>query len=212
MRTSKYNVDNPEDRTISVLSGGTWAHFTLETTSPKKSTQAGRTPAARLRLVLGSVHHRSTPEVSWEDSNEKKLERSLAEIAVAVVVKAEQRYRSGCIYGRNRLIEQKAEVEKQLIEEQRERERKEREAIERERRRRVDELLQLASDFKMAETIRSCVATMRNAPQEVGIRAQPLDVWVSWALGEADRIDPIRNGRFLVAITTYCHADSGPSE
>jgi hypothetical protein len=64
---------------------------------------------------------------------------------------------------------------------------------------RVDRLLSEATAFRQANDIRAYVDTIRGAHASADPASQQeLNAWVSWALAQADRIDPVRSGKFLI--------------
>lgn len=64
---------------------------------------------------------------------------------------------------------------------------------------RVERLLNEASSLRQADEIRTYVEAVRaaNAAASDPLPPEKIEVWATWALAEADRIDPIRSGRFL---------------
>jgi hypothetical protein len=154
------------------------------------------------KLCLKVSHGRALDGVQllWEDKAGEPIERHIADIVVGIIVAGEIQYRHGAISHHNWLIEWRA----QLIEEARKRKEQE-ERMERERQikaeqARVDRLLSEATAFRQANDIRAYVGRIREAYAASAdpTSQQELNAWVSWALAQADRIDPVRSGKFLI--------------
>jgi hypothetical protein len=60
-------------------------------------------------------------------------------------------------------------------------------------------LLGDAAAFRQSTDIRSFVADVeaRYTAGDVPVSHEELDAWRSWALNQAERIDPVRSGHFL---------------
>jgi len=154
-----------------------------------------------LRLAIVEGHQREEERAAWQDSEGAPLERLMAEIAVEVVAVAELRYREGCVRHFDWRVRRKAEREEELRQRQIERERQERERQRRLEQARIDRLLDEAATLRRATDIRAYVHAVRQAAAGEGMNtpAEQVERWAQWALAEADRIDPVRNGRFLEA-------------
>lgn len=87
-----------------------------------------------------------------------------------------------------------AEAEEALRREAEERERKARELQANQAQDRLDNLHSQAAGLVRAEAIRAYVEKVRSRRSEVSTNARDFEKWVGWALGEADRTDPIKNG------------------
>lgn len=126
--------------------------------------------------------------VSWQDDGDTKLESKIAEIAAAIIVAGEKKFR---------LTLREAD------------ERAERERIEKEKRRqerlaqlnqqRLQNLRTSGELLRQAQDIRALVERVRRAMDEgsVEIDTSTLQAWQRWALAEADRLDPVRSGQIL---------------
>jgi hypothetical protein len=64
---------------------------------------------------------------------------------------------------------------------------------------RIDRLLGEAASLRRAADIRAYVAAVKQAVDSDASAAQTnsLARWEGWALAQADRIDPVKNGQFL---------------
>ena len=132
----------------------------------------------------------------WEDKDKEKVEAHVEDIAVAMIVAGEVKYRSQVTHQHRWRIERKA----QLIEERRRRlERDERERQERlaaEQKARIDSLLLDAAAHRQANDIRAYVAAVRSSTTKTENPDQ-LETWRRWALTQADRLDPISSDRWM---------------
>ena len=117
-----------------------------------------------------------------------------------LIVAGEVQYRQGEISHRNWLIERKAQLIEEAQKRKGEEERRERERRLKAEQARVHRLLSEATAFRQANDIRAYVETTRkaNAASADPVSREELDAWASWALAQADRIDPVRSKKFLV--------------
>jgi hypothetical protein len=149
---------------------------------PKDGTKA------RLVLSLGTHRVPSAPATAWEDKDDLPLEDQLTEIVVGLAVASghwQRHWIAQQLQWRRELQEQreKEEREKREAEERRERERLA--AIEKGK---IDALLREADGWQKARLIRVYVEAARATPRG----ADPaFEAWSAWALGEADKLDPL---------------------
>lgn len=130
----------------------------------------------------------------WQDSKDTKLEEQLTEIAVSLAVDAEAAARYAVERRRAGLLERRREIV--------EKRRKEHDAVilaaRAEARRFVkltyQKLLSEARRYSQAQEIRAYVEAASDA---VGAGLDGLEEWRSWALAQADAIDPVLGGAFL---------------
>lgn len=124
---------------------------------------------------------------TWEDGADGKLEDQLREICVELIVRAEMSYRAGVVRHREWQIERKKEREARESEARAAALRAERERLAALEKARVDHLMALAEHLRRADEIRSLVAAM-----QLREAAETLGDWSTWALGVADRLDPLK--------------------
>lgn len=198
MVTSKYAQDTQESRNINVKVGQVYVPFTLEPLKTKKDGKGRHRES--LQLAFGTSRENPRPSTYWDDTEGKALEKQLSEIVVEILVRGEELYRESLVHQRAWFIEQRAEAEKELQRRKEEQERKERERREREAKERIDRLLSQASTLRQSETIRAYVEKARNRLVEIGVGSAEFENWSAWALAEADRIDPVKNGIIKGAI------------
>jgi hypothetical protein len=203
MSTSRYQQ---EDRDVSIRVGGQHVSFTLEPIKARPRDTTTRKPKERLRLVLGSRHSTCAPSISWEDTDERKLESALTEIVVEILTEGERRYRRGEMGHHKWLVEQNAQLQEEERQRKIEAERKARELREKRAKERIDRLLAQASALHQANTIRIYVNSVLGRSAEIPIQADQLSQWAAWARSEADRIDPIPSGIVIEAAQSLAHA------
>ena len=126
---------------------------------------------------------------SWEDDKGAKLERQVAEIAAAVIVAAEARFR--------RSLAEAIEEEKRARERQEEARRRE---LERLREKRLADLRSSGELLRQAEEIRALVVRVEQAmlrDYSPAVSSEQLAQWKSWALAQADELDPVISGQVM---------------
>jgi hypothetical protein len=130
-------------------------------------------PTGMLTIKVGPGYGSGLPQ-SWTDSRNQKLEERLGEVVLAL-----RRLSAWRIVAREKrqLKEQRVAREQQRRADLRERIEAERKAISR--------LEEEARNWRRAEEIRAFVAARRDAIQSD-------TTWATWALEQADRIDPLR--------------------
>ncbi len=195
MSTSRYGQDESSDRDLSVIVGQSHVCFTVEPVKPKKESQK-----ERLRLAFGTSRDRTNASKYWEDTDQSGLEDQLAEVAVEILVSAELTYRNGLVRNREWIIERKAEAEAELKRRKDEAERKARELQEKLARERIGRLLSQAKALDRANQIRTYEESARSRVNQLPMLESDFDKWALWALQEADRIDPLKNGTIAQAI------------
>ena len=202
----KPEVRGQEAREITITVHQTAIFLTLD--RPKVTRRGGGSgvhPAGGksdpLRLAVVEGHQREQERAAWQDGEGAPLERIIADIAVEVVAVAELRYREGCVRQFEWRVRRKGEREEELRQRQIERERQDRERQQRLEQARIDRLLHEAAALRRASDIRAYVHAVRQAAAGEGMNtpAEEIERWAHWALAEADRIDPVKTGRFLEA-------------
>jgi hypothetical protein len=187
-----------EAREIGITVGRQHVYLKLDavTRQQRKSPELKNNPDW-LKVAILNGYGTDSERISWSDDEAEKIEDKLAAIATEIFVAAENQYRESCIYQ----YEWRAERRAQLIEEENKK-KLEAERLERERKikaekDRIDRLLNEANLFRQAKDIRDYVSSVRIACQSSDIPLEALDQWCAWALGEAERIDPVASRSFL---------------
>ena len=111
-------------------------------------------------------------------------------------------YREGIQHHYNWLVQRKTDLEEKERQRQAEQVRLEQERQQQREQARIDRLLTDASALRQAGEIRSYVERVVNSVAAEGpeLPSAQLDTWVTWAIAQADRIDPVRSGRFIEAM------------
>lgn len=200
----KPEVRGDDAREITVIVHQTAISLELDRPkSGKRGSSQGNNPkpgkSEPLRFAIVSRYEREQEQSAWQDGEEGPLERHLSEIAAEIVVAAEQSYRQGCVRNFEWRVKRKAELEEELRARQRERERQELERRAKLEQARIDRLVGEAASLRRAADIRAYVAAVKQAvdSDDLAPQAGVLARWENWALAQADRIDPVKNGKFL---------------
>jgi hypothetical protein len=139
--------------------------------------------------------------ISWQDDEQGKVETRVTEIAIQIILSAELQYREGAMRSYEWRVQRKAELEEENRERKRQAERAERERQKRLEHARIDRLLKSAAAFQQAGAIRKYVEAIRaTKTDDAACSQEELERWSRWALAEAERIDPVIGGRFLLTI------------
>ena len=199
----KPSVQGREARELSVQVGEQHVSFALD--GAAKRSQVSRSPSSqgkssleRLRFQITSWHSDTNVRKSWEDDDNAKIENQLSDIVVELIIAGEMQYRELLQRHYEWLLQEKARLEKEARRRKEEEERRERERQIMAQKERVDRLLNEASALRQAAEIRAYVEAVRaaNAAASDPLPPEKIEAWATWALAEADRIDPIRSGRF----------------
>jgi hypothetical protein len=197
-----------EARDLGAQVGHTHVSFTLEPVT--KPARVGRTDSAkgkplreRLHLQIKTWAWAEDVRKSWEDSEEANIEHHIENIVVEMIVAGEIQYRELVKHRHQSLVERKAELEEQARRRKEEEQRRERERLIKAQKERVERLLNGALAFRQAAEIRTYVEAVRSANASANDRlsSEIIAGWASWALAEADRIDPVRSGQYIRLIT-----------
>jgi hypothetical protein len=138
---------------------------------------------------------------AWQDDEQGKLEARVTEISVQIILTAELQYREGAVRSYEWRVQRKAELEEEERERKRQAERAERERQKRLEQARIDRLLKSAAAFQQAGAIRKYVEAIRaTQTDDASSSGEALERWCRWALAEAERIDPVVEGKFLLTM------------
>lgn len=140
--------------------------------------------------------------LEWTDRTDAPLESLLPEIVVNLIAAGEMRVRAA----ERHWYEYRAERKARLIEADRKRRedaaREDRERQCRLGNARIDKLHREAIALRLANDIRRYVAAVnaRNAATSNPVSPAQMDDWSGWALAQAERIDPVQTGAFLLQL------------
>ena len=199
MTTAKYAG---KDRDTSIRVGDQTMSFTLEPiTQGRRGAATPPLGSERLRLTIPSRRFEAPLSKSWEDADDGALEDKLTDILTEMLIAAERSHREGEFAHHRWRIERKAQLEEQERKRIAEEERKAGELLAKQMQERIDRLMGQAANLDRAETIRRYAdAVLARAP-ELDMPAHDVERWAAWARAEADRIDPVRNGQILDAVS-----------
>jgi hypothetical protein len=168
-----------------------------------RGNAANSTDADEARLSLSILQSLGSESirVAWQDDDQGKLETRVTEIAIEIILTAELQYREGTVRSYEWRVQRKAELEEEQRERIRQAERAERERLKRLEQGRIDRLLKSAAAFQQAGAIRKYVEAIRLTQTDNTVcSGEELARWAEWALAEAERIDPVAGGKFLLAM------------
>lgn len=187
---------------FSVNVGGAWSYISLRVEGePTGHFYGDRQPSKRgererLRFDIVDHDERTPPKRSWRE-DKTPLEQQVTEIVQGLLLQVEDSSREwaqlhhkwSCEDHERRLKEARLAAEKAEAD----RIAKEKAAAAA----RIEALLDGADALERAARIRRYVAAIRSAYSENQAAPEQLDRWASWALAEADAIDPIKSRRFV---------------
>lgn len=190
MSTSQYDP-NPNQASVGAVT------FTLEAVAQRKEKSSKAPP---MKLTIQGHWEDTSGANSWTDTEDVNLENLLDEIVVEIFVTAEIFYRKSVVSHHEWLIKRRADLEEEARRQKIEAERKARELKEKEEKERIDQLLAQAGAVHQSSIIRSYVQEILSRSAELPVEQKDLEKWTVWALAEADRIDPVKNGTIIKAI------------
>ncbi len=193
--TSKYAYDG---RNPSVTVGEQHVGLKLERKTTK-SRQKGKSSDSKdgLRLTISGWHGHKEEMRCWEDTDDTRIEKQLPDIVVEIILSGERQYRSAVTWSHEWRAKRKAEFIEERKRQLAEAERQARELKAKKEQARIDRLLAQAFALQQADTIRAYVASMRELSGDLPVSPDRFEAWATWALAQADRIDPSVNLAFL---------------
>jgi hypothetical protein len=144
-----------------------------------------------LRLAIES-RAEGPPGISkeWQDTDKERLEAIIPEAVVSILVFGEVHYRANVMSQHQWLVKRKHDQEEAIRKARELAERQKREAqLKREQERRQHLFVQ-ARNWKQAADVREFVAAVREH-DDAQMHSDALVAWASWALAEADALDPL---------------------
>lgn len=135
---------------------------------------------------------------TWQDEDGHRLESRIAEIAAALIVAGEAKFRQHLREDEERAEQARVERERKEEEARRERESRRLARIRELNEQRVTDLRTSGELLRAARDLRTLVAEVRGAMQgRLDVDSETLNAWASWALQEADALDPILSSQVL---------------
>ena len=135
----------------------------------------------------------------WEDQDGLLLEAQITDIIVGVASAGFDLRRHWAAQQREWQRQRREEEERTAQKQREEAAGREQERLAAVEQAKIDALCRDADNWRNAGNIRVYVAAVR---QTLGDKVdyQTVEVWSQWALGEADKLDPIASGRFLASM------------
>jgi hypothetical protein len=199
---SQYAPDNFAQRDIGITIGT--IHFTAFL-APVTTAGRDKQIVDGLRMRFSIRRPGAMKEMqSWEIGGGKQVATQLAEIIQEILVAAEMEYRQAAVANRERWVERKARLEKEIVELKLEEERKMKEELKQRRREQIEQLTDQANQFTVAAQIRSYVTDAQVHLAGTMLPPDSLKTWSKWALSQADHIDPTKNGVMLECVKGFC--------
>jgi hypothetical protein len=197
---------NPGEFTVRI--GDSTVRFTLGKPGEQRSnwaiaTEARRPASEPMRLKIDWEREEPKELVSeWSDRPDAPLESVLQEIVVNLIAVGEMRVRAVERHWYEYRAERKGKLIKAEQERREEAARQERERQHRLANARIEKLHQEAMSLRLADDIRRYVAAVneRNASSSNPVSPAEIDDWSRWALAQAERIDPVQTGAFLLPL------------
>ncbi|MDD4617051.1 MAG: hypothetical protein PHW76_08085 [Alphaproteobacteria bacterium] len=194
-------VDDKVGRTLSVTVGDQDISFTLDSVRADKQLireQCGYSFAPRGVDDPMILKCQVTSAKIWKDTDTEKIEDHIREIVEQIIIAGEVLYRERAVNHHNWLIDRKKKAEKEVQNRLEEAERQHLEHIRKLEEQNIKHLLGQAAALRQASEIRTYVeaAQKANTISDKPISMQKLEAWSSWALVQADRIDPVKSGDF----------------
>lgn len=205
MMSGKPSISDHEGRSIHLTFHQ--RHIAIQLDRLKRARHRGNAAdsadADETKLSLSILQSPGSENIrmAWQDDEQGKLETRVTEIAVEIILNAELQYREGAVRSYEWRVQRKAELEEESRERKRQAERAERERQKRLEQARIDRLLKSAAAFQQAGAIRKYVEAIRATQTDSAASSgEELERWCQWALAEAERIDPVAGGKFLLAM------------
>lgn len=193
-----------EARQLSVQIGEQHVSFSLDCAtkrgqSSRVVSSQDKSSSERMRFLIPSWRGDTEVRKSLEDDGDAMIEDRLEDIVVELIIAGEAQYRELLHHHHEWSLQRKAELEEAARRRIEEEERHEREKQIKAQNERIERLLNEASALRQAIDIRAYVEAVRatNALVDNPQPRENVEEWTTWALAEADLIDPIRSGRFL---------------
>jgi hypothetical protein len=180
-----------------VLAGESHAWFAIDQAGSKAHDHAKprkRAATNTLRLAIESGEDFPDIRTIWQDEEGMPLEGYIRDMAASILVIGELRYRSHEEHRYRWRVERKAEHEEAKRREAERLELARLEEIARVERKRRRRLLSDVLGWRRAAEIRAFVKAVKDREEPdpaLGFK-EKLKQWADWALGEADRLDPLK--------------------
>ncbi len=189
--------DGKDAEHLRVCVGEQWVEFSIEPTKASRSHIAlfdenNSGPRQPLRIkVRSTVACPPGVRTEWTDTEDQTLESVIPDVVLSLAVMGELHYRADVRHGYDWLVKRKAEEEEAARKAEELAERNAREARLRQDKARQDHLFGQVMSWQVSGQLREFVAAVRQHP-EAPDHFELVEAWSTWALAEADKLDPIR--------------------
>ncbi|MGM5031140.1 hypothetical protein [Tardiphaga sp. 803_E3_N1_3] len=187
-------VQGPETHTISIGVGHQQVFITLEQIVQRRRPSSDDKEAERLKFSILKGYAGTEERLSWIDSEEESIESQLSLIAAEIVVAGEIQYREHMVWVHEESVRRREEMRQAEIRRKLEAEKAERERLIKLEAARLQRLTESAENFQRAQAIRAFVSTVVAVPAP-HVEVERISRWQTWALLQADKLDPIATGR-----------------
>lgn len=163
-----------------------------------KAKDAPKPKSERLRLAT-KPGYKTIARTIADDLPGKPIESRLRSIVIDLIVLGEECYREHALEQHQRQVQWRLEQIEDARRKKLEAERREQERLAALEKARIDRLLDEAASLQTAQNIRAYVRNVHAAAASLAapINDKDLAAWTTWALAQADRIDPVLSRRFL---------------
>ena len=192
------SVRGEDARELAIHIGNAGVSFSLDKPARSTGRRRGAEPAPvesreKLRLTVTDVPGVTT---CWEDSEGLPLEKQITEVMVGMLVAGAHQHRRWLAQQVEWERRRREEEERETIRRKEEAERLERERLAAIKKAKLDALLSDAEAWRVANNLRDYIERVRDAAGELA-DAPNFQTWLHWAIGEADKLDPITSGRAM---------------
>jgi len=186
-------VQGRETRTIYIGVGQQTVSIALERVATRRRLPDGK-DADRLKFSILKGPGSDLERLSWTDADDHQLESHLSAVAVEIIVVGEMQYREHLVWVYEESIRRREEMRQAEVKRRLEAEEGEHKRLIKLEADRLKRLTDSAEDFHRAQTIREFVTSVVSRNGE-HIDPEHVERWKSWALVQADKLDPIATGR-----------------
>lgn len=191
-------VNEPASATIQIYHQSVFV--SIEVCDVPEEEQLSRHTCSSLTLSMRKQHGTKEPLRIWQDAQGDALEAKLQEITAEIVVLAEVKERDAQTASYEWQVARRNQDRTNQLESELRRQ----EDIETQSAVRVSSLLDLAKQHEQANTLRSLLAEVDAIhPSAVDLEIQR---WRSMVAAEIERLDPLNDKRFLIALGANPHA------
>ncbi len=199
---AKPSLSGKEGRDLGVVVGSQHFSLTLDRLGAQRDYRSVtvRNEHGSDTLVLGipTGSDGKSFHLVWQDQQGNSLEKQLPEIVVELIVEGERQYRRHAAQRYEWALQSRQRIREEAKRRQEALEHATKERRIRREKERVRGLLRQAVEFRKANDIRAFVEAIQSSGHDgSSLASSHLVDWVNWASAEADKIDPVKNGRLI---------------